>query len=573
VTASFAEKDWKASNAGVDHPGAVEAGGGGRWTLGLVAAAIAFCLLLQLHLVFVQPVNWDEFRFLADIHSYARGELSGALLTFQVHFFGWLKGVGNEIEQIRAGRLVMLALEAGTLAFIWTISRRFFEPATALFAALGYVSFSFVLQHGASFRFDPIVAFLVMGAVVLILRDRLSWLAMAGVGLALAIATMISIKTALILPLVVAVAVWRLADRERRRETFIRLLAAAITSVVFLGLLYAWHVSTLAGATSVEAQQGLAASYSKTLGDMPFFPRRPYFLRSVTENPAHWLLLLLGIAAVGGGFRKTRARTLALLAFLLPLLSVAFYRNAFPYFYGVILAPAAIFFSAAASRPELRKILGPVALLLAAGGALHHQQALSDSAKDQERTIEAVHAMFPKPVAYIDRCSMIATFPQVGMFLSTWWMENYVVAGKPVVRDMLVRKQPVFVIADSPFLFAALEGQPAAEMRGGFLEEDRRALRSNYVHHWGTVWVAGKIIEATPAGSEVEFLIGGPYSVESSQPVQIDGRWISHGQTLRIEPGKHRIAAARAQRVLFRWEAGLPRQNANVPTELGFGRF
>ena len=98
MTASFAEKDWKASNAGVDHPGAVEAGGGGRWTLGLVAAAIAFCLLLQLHLVFVQPVNWDEFRFLADIHSYARGELSGALLTFQVHFFGWLKGVGNEIE-------------------------------------------------------------------------------------------------------------------------------------------------------------------------------------------------------------------------------------------------------------------------------------------------------------------------------------------------------------------------------------------------------------------------------------------------------------------------------------------
>lgn len=572
MTAGFAVKDWKTSNAGVDQPDSAGAGDDGVWTLRLVAAAIAFCLLLQLHLVFVQPINWDEFRFLADIHTYARGELSGSLLTFQVHFFGWLTGLGNEIEQVRAGRLVMLALEAGTLAFIWMISRRFFEPAAALLAVLGYVSFSFVLQHGASFRFDPIVIFLVMGAIVLLLRDRLSWLAIAGVGLALAVATMISIKTALIVPLIVAVAVSRLADRERRRETFVRLLGAAVMSAVFLGLLYAWHVSTLAGTTSVEAQQGLSASYSKTLGDMPFFPRRQYFLRSVTENPLHWLLLLLGIAGVAGGFRKNRARALTLLAFLLPLLSVAVYRNAFPYFYAVILAPAAIFFAAAASRLDLRRILGPVALVLAAGGVLHHQQALSDSAKDQERTIEAVHAMFPQPVAYIDRCSMIASFPQAGMFLSTWWMENYVVAGKPVVRDVLLRKQPVFVIADSPFLLAALNGQPAAEMRGGFLEEDRQALQSNYVHHWGPVWVAGKVVEATPAGTEAEFLIGGHYSVESGQSVQVDGRWVAPGQSLRIGPGKHRVAAAGTERVRFRW-AHVPRPNASVPAELEFGRF
>ena len=546
----------------------------GGWAMRLTVAAIAFCLLLQLHLVFVQPINWDEFRFLADVHSYARGELSGALLTFQVHFFGWLTGIGNEIDQIRAARLVMLALECGTLFFIWTIARRFFAPVAATFAVLAYLSFSFILQHGASFRFDPIITVLVMGAVLLLMRARLRWLDMVLAGLALAVATMISIKTALVLPLVVATGALRLADTDRRRETLLRLGGAAIAALAFLVLLYSWHVSTLAEAPASAAQQGLSGIFTKTLGDIPFFPRRQYFLRSVAENPVHWLLLLLGIAAVAGSYRKQRSRALLIMAFLLPLVSIAVYRNAFPYYYTLVLAPAAIFFAAAASRPELRRIVGPVALVLAGGAFLHHRQALSEEASDQERTVAAVHAMFPQPVAYLDRCSMIASFPQAGMFLSSWWMENYIRAGRPVVREMLVRKQPAFIIVNSPFLGAALKGQPAAEMRGGFLAQDRAALHSNYVHHWGPIWVAGKRIEATAAGTDTEFVVGGEYTLESQQPIEVDGRRIAPRQVVGIAPGKHRITALEGrERVVLRWGARLPAPDANVPPELGFGRF
>jgi hypothetical protein len=569
VATSFATESWKSATSGIDEPTRASSG----WTPRLIVGGIACCLLLQLHLVFTQPINWDEFRFLADVHAYSRGELSAALLTFQVHLFGWLPSVGDEIAQIHAGRLTMFALEAGTLFFIWTIALRFFEPAAPLFAALAYVSFSFVLQHGASFRFDPIVIFLVLSACALLLRDRLSWIGMALVGLALAAATMVSIKTALLLPLIVGIGLFQLAEAARRREASIRLLGAAMASALFLVVLYAWHVSTLAGASGVETQQNLGESFAKTLREIPFFPRRQYLLRSVTENPVHWLLLLLGISAVMASYRSGRARALVILAFLLPLLGVAFYRNAFPYYYAVMLAPASLLFAAAAGRRELRNIVGPLSVLLTAGAFVHHQQALSESSTDQQRIIDAVHAMFPKPLAYIDRCSMIATFPQIGMFLSTWWMENYIVAGRPVVREMLIRAQPVFVIANSPFLTAALQGRPATEMNGGFLEADRRALQSNFVHHWGPIWVAGKSIDATPTGAEAEFLVGGSYSLESSQPVRFDGRWIAPGQALRIEPGKHRIAAAGAERVVFRWGVHLPRPKTSGPTELTFGRF
>ena len=541
---------------------------------GLVLAAIACCLLLQLHLVFVQPVNWDEFRFLGDVHAYSRGELSTPLLTFQVHLFGWLIGLGNEIDQVHAARVVMLALEGGTLLLIAAVARRFFQRDAAAFAALAYVSFSFVLQHGASFRFDPIVTFLTMLAAWLLLRESLRWAAVLGAGVSLAVAAIVTIKVALALPLFVAIALYRLATSDDRRDAFVKLAAAAGSALLSLALLYAWHVSTLARTPSGAAAAGLSSSYAKALRDIPFFPRLGYFLRAFEENPLHWLLLLLGISAVIGSLRTNRARSLLLLSFLLPLLSILFYRNAFTYYYAFVMAPAAVLFAAAAARDELKPLVGLGAVLLAGGAVYHHQRALSPDAADQRRTVEAVHAMFPRPVAYIDRCSIIASFPQAGLFMSTWWFENYIAARRPVMRDLLISKHPVFVVVDSPLLSDALEGDSRSAAGAGLMPADRETLRSNYVHQWGPIWIAGKQLALARAEQQAEFLIPGGYVLEAAAPILFDAHAIVPGEIVQISAGEHMTAAqSGVQRITFRWAAARPVREKDAPRELGFGRF
>ena len=543
-----------------------------KLALTLIGGAIAVCLLLQLHLVFNQPVNWDEFRFLADVHSYERGELSAPLLTFQVHLFSWLTGIGNEVSQIRFARLIMMALELATLALIAAAARRFFGLPAAICGALAYISFSFVLQHGASFRFDPLVTFWLMAGVYLLLGRKLRWTSMLIVGLSLAMATMISIKIALALPLVAAIGIYRIAAVPNRR-TCAKLAVAALSAAVFLAILYAWHLSTLAGASNEAAEAHLGASYSKTLREIPFFPRLSYFLRSLIENPLHWLLLLLGISAVLSAYRRDRKRALLLLSFLLPLLSVLFYRNAFPYFYSFVLAPAAVLFAAAADRLELRRLIGPIAVLLAAGGVIHQQRALSDAAQEQRQTVAAVHRIFPNPVSYLDRCSMIASFPQAGLFMSSWWIENYVAAGRPVMRELLIEKAPVFVIADSPLLADALEGPSRIKTDALFLP-DSATLHSNYVHHWGPIWVAGKALNLTEAGRATEFLIPGRYKLESAGPIRLDGQSVHPGASLLISAGAHRLtSSAGDQSVILRWAAAGPVNQPDIPRRLEFGRF
>ena len=545
-----------------------------NWTPVLLAGAIACCLLLQVHLTFVQPINWDEFRFLADIHAYRRGELSSAMLTFQVHLFGWLASVGDEIQQIRFGRLVMLALEAGTLFFIWTISRRFFDNVAALFAVLSYISFSYVLQHGASFRFDPLVTSLLMGSIALLLRDRLTWGTMGMVGLALALAAMVSIKIALALPLVLAVATYRLAKAPQRRAMFLRLLFGAISSFLFLAILYWWHLSSLAIPSDDGPQQHLAASYTKMIANTPWLPSWKWFRRALFENPLHWIVLLIGIWAAAASYRRGGARALVLLAFLLPLLTITFYRNAFPYFYGFALAPAAIVFAAATNIRAVRNLILLVVFVLTAFTFVHHRNALSEDAKEQRRAVQLVHYLFPKPVPYLDRCSMIGSYPQSGTFLGTWWLENYVAAGQPVMRDVLLRSQPVFAIANSPQLKKALDGWSETKERLWLLEQDDEVLRSNYVHYSGPVWVAGKRLQISGNPTETEFLIGGEYVVESDGPIDFDGHTVSPGERLTIQPGVHRISGANgSQQILFRWAAIPALGSTSPPSELKFGRF
>lgn len=529
----------------------------------VLAGAILFCVALQLHLAFTKSINWDEFRFYADLHKHARGELSDSLQTFHVHLFGWLLRLPlSEVDQIIAGRLAMLAIEGGTVALIYRCARHFMPNPAALLSVLAYLSFSFVVEHGASFRFDPPSIALLMAAAALLLEPRLRRRSMIIAGLAVAAAGLITIKSAFMLPTLGALALARLAAAPHRRHALARLALMAATAAGTFAILYAVHKASLSAA-ELDAAGGLVAhSAGQTLGHGALLPRGSTVARAVIENPLVVLLLAAGLwrTACAAMRRRgaERTRALMLLAFALPLLTPLVYGNAYAYYYAWMLAPAVVLAGATPLGRDRQFSL--VAALLALSAIAHRGSEDGGRLERQRETMAAVHALFPRPVAYIDRASMVGSFRKVGPFMSRWGMTSYRAAGQPLMRDLLARHTPPLLITNSPILLAAL-GQPAAPERNKppLLAADAAVLRANYIPHWGPLWVAGKRLVASGEVAAFEVLIGGRYRIETDRPVMIDGVAHLPGAVVTLMQGPHRISSTDGrQTVVLRWASLRP---------------
>lgn len=526
----------------------------------LLWAGITLSAALQLQLACSQPINWDEFRFLSDLYAYRRGDLATPVQTLHVHLFGWLAGrFGSEIDQIIAGRLAMLALQLGSATLIYHISRAFTTHDPALLAVLAFLSFSFVLKHGASFRYDPIATFLLMGAAALLLTSRLRWSAALAAGAAIGVAGLITIKSVLFLPLLGLIAGWRLRKAEAWRETLAALVIAGTTSAAVFLLLYLAHKAALFSAA--DGQATVVASAQKTLGEGRVLPRSAELVRSLLENPIHWILLSLG---VGAAIRK---RLWIGFAFLLPLVTLLFYRNAFPYFFAFMLAPASPLFAIAATRADVRRFL-PLLATCMIGAAVGQAYAVDRPVLDRQRaTLEAARSIFPASTPYLDRCSMRASSPQAGFFMSSWGMEKYLSAARPVIRESVSLHGARYLIANHPQLELSLAGSNKSRL----LPLDATVLHENFIPHWGAIWVLGKRLPSSPTPRSFELLASGPYTVESAAPVRIDGILRRPNDVITLAAGAHLWEAAAS--LTLRWGYRLHRPAAPEPRGALFANF
>lgn len=516
-------------------PQRAASGADAMWLGAFVLAALG----LQAVLIFLQPVNWDECRFLADVHQHRQGTLGPWLQTLHVHAFSWVVDVpGGEVSQVVAARCLMLLFECVTVGALFVAARAFVGREAALFAALSYLAFSYVVRHGASFRYDPIATALLMSALALLLQPRIA-LARACIAAACtALAALVTVKAVFYVPALALAALWRLAESKDRKAGLIRLGIAAAAGTATFGIVAFLHRLALAAPDAETAQRVVGHGFSKTVAEAGLLPRLDAIVPSLVSDAVVWILIGLGLAKAVSELRSGRRadpRLLALLGLALPLATLLFYRNAFPYYFAFILAPAAILAGLALKGREGLAVPAGAALLLLAG--LHAAAAPSPALAVQRAHVDAVHAMFPKPVPYIDRASMIASFPKQGFFMSSWGMENYRAAGRPALREAIAASAPPLVIANAPALEAALAGDASSRL----LPEDAAALRESYIHHWGALWVAGKRLRAGPEGAVFDLPIPGPYTVEGSVPVLIDHQTRRPGETVVLARGPHRM--------------------------------
>jgi len=208
----------------------------------------------------------------------------------------------------------------------------------------------------------------------------------------------------------------------------------------------------------------------------------------------------------------------------------------------------------------------------------HYSKAKPDQLTAQKELIATVHDIFPAPVPYIDGCSAVASFPKAGFFMSTWGMENYLQAGKPVMRHLLEKRRPLLLLANLPSLDVTIPRENRfTEINHALLEEDWQVLKSNFIAHWGLIFVAGKQFELTEQKwfHDFEILIPGFYTIETKTHIKIDTTLHDPGSVVFLDQGHHTVSLLTPGyfSVTLRWGEHLYRPNNDpeiIPVFYGF---
>lgn len=535
--------------------------------LRLPVAAIAVMLLLQFSMIFTRAINWDEFWFYAQIQQFRDGNFTLVLQTLQVQLFSWLLALPlSEIDRILAGRVVMFGCELVTLGCMVAIASRFASRTAALVAALAWIAAGYTLQHGASFRTDPMVTALGMGALAILARSKLRWPSILAFGLAAGTVPMISIKIALFAPIFAGLAWWRWSGSRLSAAFAARLVACVAASLATFALVFAWHSAAMShsGEPSTNNVGGLLSS---AVAWMFFIGIPPYWkmlLKSISLAPILYALALAAPFVIARSTRD-RAEKIALFSLLFPLLIPFFYKNTAAYFYPYMLAPvsvaAALSVDAALQRYSVKTMVLAICAIGIAVFAIDNRSVINR----QRELIEAAHSMFPRPVAYFDQDWMLARFDKKNDFLMPWGIEQYRQRGVASYRAAMASNVIPLVLANADALKAALNGR-----QGALLPADAAALRTNYLRYWGPIYVAGKTISPGSAQSR-EFLVPGTYRLTGA-PLELDGRRIAPGTRVVIGRGVHQLRTLAGPATLW-WNDVGPRPDkpwVKGPIYVGF---
>ena len=499
--------------------------------------AVIAILVAKLLLAWRININWDEFYYLSNVHALARGELDLLLQTAYTQLFEWVMTMGpNEADQVVSARLPMVLLLVLSAWLLYLLARCWSSPTAATFAVLAFIGSWPVLNHGASFRADSMLLPLSLGALLLAVRpgDRRDWSDVA-VGLCLGAALVLTIKAALLLPVLLAMvmlsddsAVCLSIGRSIRRIATILAIAAA----VFALLIGIHSMQVIAGAE--PAGSVASRSVMATLVDVPLLPRGNYFRTLITEDLVFWLAVPAGmlVALMSRNYRAGAA--------VLALLPILVYRNAYPYYYPLMMAPAAVLVALAADRVlgtmPARRHVGPRVAALAVLGLLVMHDSWDglmtlrfDEQHKQRDVVAAVHQVFPEPVPYIDHGGMIASFPKANFFMSSWGVEHYLRTGRDFMPDALEKYRPPLLLVNHGVLY------PRSLSFRQLREADRKLLASSYVEYWGPIRVAGveTVIPARQA-IRVRLPFPGRYRIESRHILVVDGRSLRPGDTLEV---------------------------------------
>jgi hypothetical protein len=291
-----------------------------------------------------------------------------------------------------------------------------------------------------------------------------------------------------------------------------------------------------------------------------WFPKLGYIIWQMLLSPVMAIVVIAAILLIGWAWRTEGAsgRLLAITGCMLPISTLVFYTNSYPYFYAFMMPPVVVasVVGIGWARQRYGERLMLATLLVSTLGMFWHMG--KDAQAVQREVLAEVHAIFPQPVKYIDGVSMVGSFPKQGMFLSAWVTKRYTAEGKTVYTDLIAQQQPPMLLVNHSDLRAVMEGDGNAD--SFILPADQRALIGSYIHHWGPVYVAGQQLNAAPKPQRSLLRIAGTYTLEAEAPVMINGRWVMPGSAVTLPQGWLGYRSEVAQDITLRWGDNLYRR-------------
>ncbi len=514
-----------------------------------IAASFVILLVLQLELVFQKSINWDEFFHLSQIHASRRGEYVQWLQTPHVFLFKWLPDVvADPIDQVILARLLLVPFGLITAVSIWLAARHFAGSLSAALAAIAWFGAGYVFLHSFALRADIIAAMLLTLSICALVIARQAWLGLAVAALFVPLAFIATVKSVLYAPALAAVFVWRF--KLHTRWLWLAVIGfGGLLSIILI-------IALVPGPAIIDVTHVLTAS-ARRMFSAGLFPNGGYLLVQLAMAPAFTAMIILAFIQL----RKPAANHPLWLAIGLaaPLLWVIIYRNAYPYFYTFILPPVAIAAAWGATPLIKRYSVGGVLVIVVLGaGILSLAEDRSMSAK-QRVVHSGISEIFPEPVRYIDDNGFRPDFPRaIPHFASGWALENYRANGDAMYRDAM-GSPPAPMLIRHGYALEFLDAE--ADDKMALLPSDAKALRENYIQHWGRIFVAGK--NFAPSGQKrlERIIIPGLYTVEKS-PVTINGTAYRPGKVVRLERGTITLGPIGEGGASLRWG-----DNLSVPDE------
>ena len=126
--------------------------------------------------------------------------------------------------------------------------------------------------------------------------------------------------------------------------------------------------------------------------------------------------------------------------------------------------------------------------------------------------------------------------------MTSWGLENYHAHNKAILGEIIKREQPNFLIANDGALelneTELLNKLPESRK---LFAEDLLTLNTNFIHHWGKIFVAGIQFPNVDSGSHniFEQLIEGEFTLEAKYPALIDGKIVTPGNQFFLNQGRH----------------------------------
>ena len=516
--------------------------------------SIGLVLALQFSLVFTRAINWDEFFYFSEVQRFAGGELGRGLQTIHVRLFEWLTFLpGTAVDQIVVGRVVMFGFELVTAASIAFVARRFASRQVAISCALAYLSAGYVMQHGASFRTDPMATVLLMGALAILTRSRMNLWAIIAFAMLTGWSIMVTIKVVLYLPAFAGIAWLRWREANGSPAMAARIALAGLLGLAVFGITYLLHAAPVQMTGSSDPANIVASSSQKMFSiGIP-----PYWLAAVKGAILAIPLTAAILLVPGRLFDSARpaAERIALAGLFAPLLSLLFYHNTAPYYYAFMLPPVVA--ACAVSLPSMikRYQTAGVVFALTLNGVMVWALDGESRIGNQRAVLQMADELFPQGTAYFDLCYMLPTFVKVNGFMTPWGVEIYRRAGTPTFANAMA-EQPVPLIVENDRMFTKLLRETGSAP--AFLPEDIQAIRGSYLPFWGPLWLAGQQLSAREV-RRTDIRVPGPYTVHGGQ-VTISGVTYSKGATVTLDRGET-VLAAGSMPVTLWWG-----EKRNLPT-------